>query len=409
MSDEEQVEYYEDLAPSSSPATSLTLAPPSSPSPVASSPPASSPAGSVSKPTKTAVKRQMAITDLFQNSTPNSKRLKTSASLTSVSSSPTKLNSIPFSMKTFQDSLNEEQAKYLRLECEAMGKSWLKLLQEEIKKPYFIALKRFLWTAGVQGPHDSPLPLKVYPSPRDIYTWSQLTPLGKVKVVVIGQDPYPGPNQAHGLCFSVRMGIPVPPSLINIYAEIKQEYPKFEPPKHGHLAAWASAGVLMLNSCLTVQARQANSHSDKGWEKFTDKVIECVDKYGGASIKSGSSAEASGIGRGVVILAWGAFAEKRVAKLDKIPTMSHPTAPDLISATRCFNARFECSLLRTRQTKHLILKSAHPSPRSAHKGFLGNGHFRAANDWLRIKYGPEGPVDWCRLDVDGPLEPTVLD
>ncbi|KIK62539.1 hypothetical protein GYMLUDRAFT_41999 [Collybiopsis luxurians FD-317 M1] len=318
---------------------------------------------------------------MFTSNTSSSKRLKTSSSVTSLSSttfssSPTrtqpvigvtKLNSIPFSMKEFQESLDEEQARLLRLECEVMGKSWLKLLKDEIKKPYFIALKRFLWQAGVRGPDDTPLPLKVYPSPRDIYTWSQLTPLGKVKVVIIGQDPYPGPNQAHGLCFSVRMGIPVPPSLLNIYTEIKNEYPEFEPPRHGHLATWAAAGVLMLNSCLTVQARQPNSHSDKGWEKFTDKIIECVDKYGGASIKNGSSGEASGIGRGVVFLAWGAYAEKRVAKLNK--------------------------------TKHLILKSAHPSPRSVHKGFFGNGHFKAANNWLRTRYGPDGPVDWCRLDV----------
>ncbi|KAJ4463419.1 uracil-DNA glycosylase [Lentinula edodes] len=293
------------------------------------------------------------------NSQPNSKRLKTSVSSSVESSSPSrssasvfgiqKLNSIPFSLKAFQDSLNEEQARLLRLECAVMGKSWLKVLKDEIKQPYFIALKRFLWDQA-----------------KDIYSWSE-TPLGKVKVVIIGQDPYPGPNQAHGLCFSVRLGVPIPPSLINIYAEIKNEYPEFEPPKHGNLASWASAGVLMLNSSLTVEARKPNSHSDKGWERFTDKVIDVVDRWGGASIKIGSSGEASGVGRGVVFLAWGAFAEKRVARLNK--------------------------------DKHLILKSSHPSPKSAHRGFLGNGHFRAANTWLEEKYGPEGPVDWCRFDA----------
>ncbi|KAE9408408.1 uracil-DNA glycosylase [Gymnopus androsaceus JB14] len=247
-----------------------------------------------------------------------------------------------------------------------MGKSWLKLLKDEIKQPYFISLKRFLWQEGVRGPDDSPQSLKIYPSPRDIYTWSN-TPLGKVKVVIIGQDPYHGRNQAHGLCFSVRMGVAIPPSLINIYAEIKNEYPDFVVPKHGNLDSWAAAGVLMLNACLTVEAGKANSHADKGWERFTDKVIDIVDKWGGASVK-GRSGEASGFGQGVVFLAWGSFAQKRVARLDK--------------------------------TKHLILTSAHPSPKSAHRGFLGNGHFKAANDWLEKRYGPsEGPVDWCRFDA----------
>ncbi|KAJ3927842.1 MAG: uracil-DNA glycosylase-like protein [Lentinula lateritia] len=377
MSAEEEVVYFEDVDRRSNTAESRSVA--VDKTEVA---PSVSIQVTASKPAATAVKRQRTLVDMFStsNSQPNSKRLKTSSS-SSVSSlefnhSPSrssttvfgiqKLNSIPFSLKSFQDSLNEEQARLLRLECAVMGKSWLKVLKDEIKQPYFIALKRFLWDQGVRESEYSPQPLKVYPSPKDIYSWSE-TPLGKVKVVIIGQDPYPGPNQAHGLCFSVRMGVPIPPSLINIYAEIKNEYPEFEPPKHGNLASWASAGVLMLNSSLTVEARKPNSHSDKGWERFTDKVIDVVDRWGGASIKIGSSGEASGVGRGVVFLAWGAFAEKRVARLNK--------------------------------DKHLILKSSHPSPKSAHRGFLGNGHFRAANTWLEEKYGPEGPVDWCRFDA----------
>ncbi|KII89751.1 hypothetical protein PLICRDRAFT_108541 [Plicaturopsis crispa FD-325 SS-3] len=270
-----------------------------------------------------------------------------------------RLNSIPFSLSAFQDSLSQEERNLLALECDVMGKVWLKVLKDEIKKPYFLQLKRFLWEEGVRGANDSDINLKVYPPPNEIYSWSN-TPLGKVKVVIIGQDPYHGRGQAHGLSFSVPPNVSVPPSLRNIYAEIKAEYPEFEPPKHGNLSAWASNGVLLLNACLTVRAGEPASHSSKGWETFTDKVVDVVDKYGGANL-----GDRSGFGKGVVFMAWGAFAAKRVAKLD--------------------------------ENKHLILTSAHPSPYSAHKGFLGNGHFKAANDWLEKKYGADGCVDWCGL------------
>ncbi|KAF8274753.1 uracil-DNA glycosylase-like protein [Lactarius quietus] len=273
------------------------------------------------------------------------------------------LNSIPFSLSEYIDSLTEDQKRLLTLECETMGKSWLKVLKDEIKKPYFITLKQFLWKEGVHGPDDSAENLNIYPAPRNIYSWSNYTPLGKVRVVMIGQDPYHGPGQAHGLCFSVPHGVTAPPSLKNIYSEIKTEYEDFVPPKHGNLTAWAEAGVLMLNTCLTVRAHSAGSHQGKGWEQFTDRVIEAVDRYGGANL-----GEKSGVGRGVVFLAWGAWAAKRVAKLNK--------------------------------NKHLILSSAHPSPLSASRGFFGNGHFRKANDWLEARYGPDGRVDWCRL---GPI------
>ncbi|KAI0249155.1 uracil-DNA glycosylase-like protein [Lactifluus subvellereus] len=271
------------------------------------------------------------------------------------------LNSIPFSSSEYVASLTEDQKRLLKLECETMGKSWLKVLKDEIKKPYFVSLKEFLWKEGVHGPDDSANDLKIFPAPRNIYSWSNYTPLGKVRVVMIGQDPYHGPGQAHGLCFSVPSGVPAPPSLRNIYAEIKAEYEGFVPPKHGNLTTWAEAGVLMLNTCLTVRAHAAGSHQGKGWEQFTDRVIEVVDRYGGANLGA-----KSGSGRGVVFLAWGAWAAKRVAKLSK--------------------------------TKHLILSSAHPSPLSANRGFFGNGHFRKANDWLEARYGPDGRVDWCRLD-----------
>ncbi|KAF8842065.1 uracil-DNA glycosylase [Paxillus ammoniavirescens] len=285
---------------------------------------------------------------------------------TDASSDLQPLNSIAFSLSQFLESIPEKHRHVLELECQCMGKSWLKVLKDEVKKPYFVALKQFLWEEGVKGPDENTNNLKVYPSPRNIYSWSN-TPLGKVKVVIIGQDPYHGPNQAHGLCFSVPKGVAVPPSLRNIYAEIKSEYPEFQPPKHGNLTAWAENGVLMLNTCLTVKANQAGSHAGKGWEQFTDKVVDVVDKYGGANLGGGGNSDTNGIGRGVVFLAWGAWAAKRVAKLKK--------------------------------TKHLILTSAHPSPLSANKGFLGNGHFQAANDWLEKKYGPEGKVSWCQLDT----------
>ncbi|PAV16453.1 uracil-DNA glycosylase [Pyrrhoderma noxium] len=272
------------------------------------------------------------------------------------------LNSIPFSMQAFKDSLNEKEKELLALECETMGKSWLKLLKDEIKKPYFIELKKFLWSEGVKGPDG--ITDKIFPAPQNIYAWSQ-TPLGRVRVVIIGQDPYHGPGQAHGLSFSVPHGCRVPPSLRNIYAEIKKEYPEFSIPKHGNLTAWANEGVLLLNTALTVRNGNAGSHSKKGWETFTARVIDVVDKYGGANL-----GEKSGVGRGIVFLAWGNWAAKCVEKLDK--------------------------------NKHLILKSAHPSPLSASRGFLGNGHFKAANDWLEARYGKDGLIDWCTLDVKPP-------
>ncbi|KZT07713.1 uracil-DNA glycosylase [Laetiporus sulphureus 93-53] len=327
----------------------------------------------VSDDNASSAKRQRTLMDMFSGGAPSggappNKKIKITAarSISTHSSSSlnalTPLDAIEFSVSQFQQSLSDEEKKLLALECETMGTSWLKVLHDEIRKPYFIELKRFLYDAGVKGPNDSAPNLKIYPAPKNIYAWSKLTPLGRVKVVIIGQDPYHGPGQAHGLCFSVPPGVPVPPSLRNIYAEIKQEYPQFEPPKHGNLTGWAADGVLLLNTCLTVRAGDAGSHSRKGWETFTDKVVDAVDRYGGANLD-----DAGGRGRGIVFLAWGAWAAKRVSKLDK--------------------------------TKHLILTSAHPSPLSASRGFLGNGHFKKANDWLREKYGDDGCVHWCKLSA----------
>ncbi|KAH0833258.1 uracil-DNA glycosylase-like protein [Lanmaoa asiatica] len=334
-------------------------------------------------PTANPLKRQRTLMDMFaapkstqseKTGQPEAKKTKLDT-LNSPSAGATKmkiagssglqrLNFIPFSLSEFKESIPENQRHLLSLECDCMGKSWLKVLKDEIKKPYFISLKKFLWEEGVRD--DDVKGLKVYPTPRNIYSWSN-TPLGKVKVVIVGQDPYHGPNQAHGLCFSVPKGVAVPPSLRNIYAEIKAEYPEFKPPQHGNLSAWAESGVLMLNTCLTVRANQAGSHAGRGWEEFTDKVVDVVDKYGGANLGGRSDPDAHGIGRGVVFLAWGAWAGKRVAKLKKVSIFS--------------------------------LALGHPSPFSANKGFLGNGHFKAANDWLEEKYGAEGKVNWCQLDA----------
>ncbi|KAJ6631016.1 uracil-DNA glycosylase [Mycena sp. CBHHK59/15] len=273
------------------------------------------------------------------------------------------LNAIPFSLSAFVDALPEDARALLALECDVMGKSWLKVLKDELTKPYFLALKKFLYAEGVRGAHDAP-PARIYPAPKDIYAWSH-TPLGRVKVVILGQDPYPGKGQAHGLSFSVPRGIAVPASLVNIYKELRTSYPDFRPPAHGHLAAWAAAGVLLLNAVLTVRAGQPDAHAGQGWEGFTDAVVRAVDRWGGASLPEKDGGKGSGLGRGVVFMAWGAKAAKRVAGLDG--------------------------------KKHLILKSAHPSPRSADSGFFGNGHFPAANTWLEGRYGKGAGVDWCAL------------
>ncbi|QRW25265.1 Uracil DNA glycosylase superfamily [Rhizoctonia solani] len=165
----------------------------------------------------------------------------------------TALKYIPFSMDNFIAGLNDEQKKLLQLECETLNKVWFKVLQDELTKPYFIKLKQFLWEEGIKDPET--LCTKIYPPAKDIYSWSRCTPLGRVKVVIIGQDPYHGPKQAHGLCFSVRPGVQVPlPYATQMYKEIKSTYPSFEPPKHG--------------------ASQAGSHAGKGWETFTDAVVK---------------------------------------------------------------------------------------------------------------------------------------
>jgi len=225
------------------------------------------------------------------------------------------------------------------------------VLKDELVSTSFMNLKKFLQDEKKRNQ-------VVYPPDQDIYSWSRYTPLDTVKVVIIGQDPYHGPRQAHGLCFSVVPPTAAPPSLKNIYISLKHDFPEFVPPPRngGLLTPWAQNGVLMLNTCLTVREKDPNSHKDKGWERLTQSVIDVV---------------AQKRIRGVAFMAWGKPAGTRVTRIDK--------------------------------KKHLVLTSVHPSPFSARNGFLDCGHFKRANEWLRDRYGAEGPVNW---NLDGSPMPT---
>lgn len=212
---------------------------------------------------------------------------------------------------------------------------WLESVQNEFRKPYYKQLYYFI--------RDEYNKTIVYPPSDDIFNALHLTPLSKVKVVILGQDPYHGERQAHGLCFSVNKGIELPPSLVNIYQELYDDLGCYIP-HHGYLVKWAQQGVLLLNTVLTVRAHQANSHQGKGWEQFTDAIIQAVNAQD----------------RPIVYLLWGRPAQS------KIPMLTNP--------------------------KHLILKAPHPSPLSAYRGFFGCRHFSQANEFLQ-KNGLE-PIDW---------------
>ena len=213
--------------------------------------------------------------------------------------------------------------------------SWKKALTPEFSKDYFIQLTDFVRKEY----HET----TVYPPGKLIFNAFNLCPFDNVKVVIIGQDPYHGPGQAHGLCFSVNDGIQPPPSLVNIFKEISSDLGK-PVPQSGNLTRWAEQGVLLLNATLTVRAHQAGSHQRRGWEEFTDAVIRKL-----AEEKSN-----------LVFILWGAYAQKKGAFIDR--------------------------------NKHLVLTSVHPSPLSAHSGFFGNHHFSLANDYL-VKHGKTA-IDW---------------
>ncbi|GAB3338010.1 uracil-DNA glycosylase [Marilutibacter aestuarii] len=183
----------------------------------------------------------------------------------------------------------------------------------------------------------------IHPRGPQIFAAFDATPFDAVKVVVLGQDPYHGPGQAHGLCFSVQPGVPVPPSLANIYKEQQRDL-GIAPPRHGHLMPWAERGVLLLNAVLTVESGRAGSHQGKGWEGFTDHVVDTLNRER----------------EGLVFLLWGSYAQAKGKVIDP--------------------------------RRHRVLKAPHPSPLSAHRGFIGCGHFSAANDYL-VRQG-RGAIDW---------------
>ena len=217
----------------------------------------------------------------------------------------------------------------------AINGDWLEALKDEFKKDYYKQLFE-----KVNEEYRTRL---IFPPANDIFNAFHLTPLKDVKVVILGQDPYHGNNQAHGLCFSVKPEVEIPPSLVNIYKELHDDL-GCTIPDHGYLVKWAKQGVLMLNTVLTVRAHQANSHQGRGWEQFTDAIIQAVNAQD----------------RPIVYMLWGRPAQS------KIPMLTNP--------------------------KHLILKAPHPSPLSAYRGFFGCKHFSQANEFLK-EHGIE-PIDW---------------
>jgi uracil-DNA glycosylase len=220
--------------------------------------------------------------------------------------------------------------------------TWRDVLREEREKSYFKELLAFIESESARG-------VVIYPKNSEIFNSISLTPFEAVKVVIIGQDPYHGPGQAHGLCFSVKPPVPPPPSLINIFSELHRDLglwsdtPKHQP-TNGCLEGWAKQGVLLLNAVLTVEAGKAGAHAGKGWERFTDCIIQQLNERRS----------------GLVFLLWGAYAQKKAGFVDR--------------------------------TRHLVLEAPHPSPLSAHRGFIGCGHFSKANQYLAAHGRPT--IDW---------------
>jgi len=213
--------------------------------------------------------------------------------------------------------------------------SWKKVLGDEFRKEYFQQLASFIKKEYQEN--------TIYPHPKRIFRAFDITPLSKVKIVILGQDPYHGPNQANGLAFSVNEGVSVPPSLKNIYKEIEDDL-GIKVMETGNLERWARQGVLLLNATLTVKANNPGSHQNKGWEEFTNAVVKCLSENCDH----------------LVFMLWGSYAQKKGEIID--------------------------------ENKHLVLKSAHPSPFSADRGFFGNRHFSKANSYLVMN--DKKPIDW---------------
>ncbi len=218
--------------------------------------------------------------------------------------------------------------------------SWLSRLDDQFNQSYMKKLRKFL---VVRKQHQA----VIFPPGSQIFNALNTTHFDQVRVVILGQDPYHGPGQAHGLCFSVLPGVRIPPSLANIYREIEADL-GIATPHHGYLQSWAEQGVLLLNSVLTVERGQAGSHQGKGWEIFTDAIVQLLNDER----------------EGLVFMLWGSYAMKKGAVIDR--------------------------------RKHLVLKAPHPSPLSAHRGFLGCRHFSSANEYLQQHQ--HTPVDWSVPD-----------
>ena len=228
-----------------------------------------------------------------------------------------------------------------RLRTPQLEPSWRNALGNEFDAEYMQLLRQFLLAEKLAGK-------RIYPPGNEIFNALNATPFNDTKVVILGQDPYHGDGQAHGLCFSVKSGVRVPPSLQNIYKELQADT-GFEPPQHGCLVHWAGQGVLLLNAVLTVEAGRAASHQGRGWEKFTDRVIEILDREKD----------------GLVFILWGSYAQKKGSMIDR--------------------------------GKHLVLESPHPSPLSASRGFFGNHHFSRTNEYL-LSRGKQ-PIQWQLPDA----------
>ncbi|MEX2489480.1 MAG: uracil-DNA glycosylase [Pseudomonadales bacterium] len=223
-----------------------------------------------------------------------------------------------------------------------LEQSWLELLEDQFSQPYMEQLRSFLLKEKQQGK-------VIYPRSDEIFNALNTTPFSRVKVVILGQDPYHGPGQAHGLCFSVQKDVTPPPSLVNIFKEIASDLGlETHPFEHGCLTGWAKQGVLLLNAVLTVERHKAGSHQGKGWETFTDRVIEVISEKR----------------ESCVFLLWGSYAQKKGSVIDR--------------------------------NRHLVLTAPHPSPLSAHRGFIGCRHFSQCNDYL--KANGNTPIDWASLE-----------
>ncbi|XP_053207671.1 uracil-DNA glycosylase-like [Panonychus citri] len=244
--------------------------------------------------------------------------------------------------KEEEDSLQVELAAIARTNKAVstnIGLTWFKELKGEFSKGYFKDLGVFL---GEERRMKT-----IFPPEDQVYTWTTMTSIYDIKVVILGQDPYHGPRQAHGLCFSVQKGVDPPPSLKNMYRELAADISDFMQPEHGDLTGWAKQGVLLLNACLTVRSGSPNSHADHGWEKFTDAVIKWLNSNC----------------QNLVFILWGNYAQKKGASIDS--------------------------------KRHLVLKAAHPSPLSVHRGFFGCKNFSKANTYLESK--GKTPINWGDL------------